>query len=271
MNPKSEFKNGWWIRFKGPLAARAGVLLLCLAAADSLAQTQTVTSCTEAALRSAMAGGGTVTFACDGTITLANTITNALDTVLDGEGHQIIISGNSACRVFFVNSNVNFTVLNLTIANGQSDNGAGIYNAGGCFTVRNCVFTGNTAVGQAGVSGSPGANGCGGALFNAGVATIANSTLSTNIAVGGTGGSGADGGGGNGASGGLGYGGAIYNSGEVRLTNCTVEREHRRWRGWRHRWQRHHRRPRRRGRRQWRTGRLQLWWRPIQWWSCKIS
>ena len=39
-----------------------------------------VTNCTEAALRAAMAGGGTVTFACDGTITLASTITNRVDT-----------------------------------------------------------------------------------------------------------------------------------------------------------------------------------------------
>src|ERR1017187_10527875 len=61
----------------------------------------TVTSCTECSLRAAMAGGGTVTFTCDGTITLARTITNALDTVLDGSGHQITISGGNSVRVFY--------------------------------------------------------------------------------------------------------------------------------------------------------------------------
>src|SRR5450631_4365134 len=56
----------------------------------------TVTSCTESSLRAAMAGGGTVTLACDGTITLANTITFALDTVLDASGHQVCIGGGNA-------------------------------------------------------------------------------------------------------------------------------------------------------------------------------
>src|ERR1039458_7092512 len=42
----------------------------------------------EAALRAAIVGGGTVTFACDGTITLAGTITNNVDLTLDGSGHQ---------------------------------------------------------------------------------------------------------------------------------------------------------------------------------------
>jgi hypothetical protein len=56
-----------------------------------------VTNCTEAALRAAMAGGGTVTFACDGTIALANTMTNAADTTLDASGHQITISWSAGC------------------------------------------------------------------------------------------------------------------------------------------------------------------------------
>ena len=78
-----------------------------------------------------MAGGGTVTFACDGTITLASTITNVNDTMLDGSGHQVTISGNGAVRVFYVNTNVNFTVVNLTIADGTSVGGSAILNLGG--------------------------------------------------------------------------------------------------------------------------------------------
>src|SRR5690349_10452227 len=58
-----------------------------------------VSNCTEADLRTALAGGGTVTFACDGTITLGSTITNTLDTVIDATGHQITISGNNAVRL----------------------------------------------------------------------------------------------------------------------------------------------------------------------------
>src|ERR1019366_5673671 len=69
-----------------------------------------VTNCTESDLREAMAGGGVGTFACDGTITLASTITNNVDLTLDGGGHQVTISGGGAVRVFCVNTNVNFTV-----------------------------------------------------------------------------------------------------------------------------------------------------------------
>jgi hypothetical protein len=47
----------------------------------------TVTACTEAALQAAMAGGGTVTFSCDGTITLTQSIWTLTNTVLDGSGH----------------------------------------------------------------------------------------------------------------------------------------------------------------------------------------
>jgi hypothetical protein len=40
-----------------------------------------------------MAGGGTVTFACDGTITVGSTFNFAVSHVLDASGHQIAISG----------------------------------------------------------------------------------------------------------------------------------------------------------------------------------
>jgi len=81
-----------------------------------------VTNCTEAALRAAMAGGGVVTFACDGTITLAATITNVTDTVLDGSGHQMTISGGGSVQVFSVARNL--TLIHLTISNGRTSDGA---------------------------------------------------------------------------------------------------------------------------------------------------
>jgi len=59
----------------------------------------------EAELRAALAGGGTVTFACDGTITLATTITNEVNTTVDASGHQITISGSNTVRVFYVATN----------------------------------------------------------------------------------------------------------------------------------------------------------------------
>jgi hypothetical protein len=109
-----------------------------------------VAECTESNLRAAMAGGGTVTFACDGTITLAKTITNTVDTLLDASGHQVTISGSNAVRVFYVNTNVVFALVNLTVANGRAASGAGIFNAGGTVNLTNCTFSGNSARGSAG-------------------------------------------------------------------------------------------------------------------------
>jgi hypothetical protein len=57
-----------------------------------------VTTPTETNLRAAMSGGGTVTFACGGTITLRSTITNNVDTTLDATGRQITIDGGNAVR-----------------------------------------------------------------------------------------------------------------------------------------------------------------------------
>ena len=72
-----------------------------------------VTNADETTLRSKLAGGGTVTFACDGVIGLSNTIVIATDTILDGSGHTLTISGNTATRIFTVNTNVNFVIKNL--------------------------------------------------------------------------------------------------------------------------------------------------------------
>ena len=104
-----------------------------------------VTNCTEAELRAAMNGGGTVTFACDGTIILANTITNMLDTVLDGADHRIVISGGNAVRVFYNTTNATFTLINLTIANGAATNGAGVFNASGNLNLAGVSFLTNVA------------------------------------------------------------------------------------------------------------------------------
>ena len=104
-----------------------------------------VTRCSDEALRVAMAPGGTVSFACDGTITLSNTIAVCTDTLLDPAGHNITISGGSAVRVFSVATNVNFTLSNVTIADGNCTNGAGILNDGGTLILNHVDFERNVA------------------------------------------------------------------------------------------------------------------------------
>jgi hypothetical protein len=66
-----------------------------------------------------MAEGGSITFACDGAITLTSTITVTNDTVLDGTGHDIFISGGNRVRIFEVNTGLTFTIKSLIVGNGR--------------------------------------------------------------------------------------------------------------------------------------------------------
>jgi len=103
-----------------------------------------VVNCTETDLRTAMAGGGTVTFTCDGTIALSSTITNTVDALLDASGHQVTINGGGN-RVFCVTTNATLELIHLTIANGSGRRGGGILNLGGHVALQDVVIRQNTA------------------------------------------------------------------------------------------------------------------------------
>ena len=179
------------------VVARTLAVLLVAAAssprpvrADAVVGTGAADSCTEAALDSALAGGGSVTFNCGAspvTITVTSTKTISADTAIDG-GSLITISGGNSVGVFFVNTGVNFTVQNLTIANGNSRYGGAISNYG-TVTATNSTFSGNSA-------------GSGGGIFNTGgMLTVTDSTFSGNSAF---------------------YGGGINNSGgTLTVTDST--------------------------------------------------
>ncbi len=180
----------------------------------------------DVSLRTALAGGGTVTFSSSGTVVLTNTLVIATDTVVDGAGQTVAISGNNAFRVFHVNPGVSFTLLNVSVIQGRTTEGGGVFNEGGSVVASNCVFASNMAIGFPGTNGttvaSSGMPGSGGAIYNTGSLIVLDSTFSTNRAIGGDGGvvwqstaftRFGDGGEGRGA--------AIYASGFVGLTNCT--------------------------------------------------
>jgi hypothetical protein len=156
-----------------------------------------VAVCDEAHLLTALAGGGTVTFACSGTITLTNTIVIAADTTIDGIGQEITINGNDAVGVIQVNSGISLNLNELTVANGYANAGGGILNYG-TLTVVNVTFFDNRAATAGGgiangVSGimfvgnstfwnnrAVNASGGGGGMANSGMATVFNSTFSGN-------------------------------------------------------------------------------------------
>ncbi|HEX5218676.1 MAG TPA: choice-of-anchor Q domain-containing protein [Verrucomicrobiae bacterium] len=220
-----------------------GVFILCLAQPPLFAA-GIVTNPDESSLRAAMVGGGTVTFDCDGTIMLTNTIAVTNSVVLDSASHSITISGGNAIRLFHVFPGITLTLKNLTLADGAvvgtngnpgvaggvGDGGA-IYNEGGTIQATGCGFIRNHARGGTGGDASEGpastlgAGGPakGGVIFNLdGQVSITNCTFTQNGALGGVPGMG------NSiavfAMGGDAAGGVLYNTagGSVHIVNSMI-------------------------------------------------
>ena len=175
------------------------VLFSVLLGFSSVGLAATVKSCDEPSLRAALAEGGTVTFACDGTITLTSTLVIGADTTIDTSGHHVTLSGGNAVRIFEVLSNVSLCLNNLTLAHGRAAGAEGAAGQGGAVRVQGgtlcaagCTFATNNAVGGKGpqifgltVSGALGE---GGAVYAAfAVLRLTNCVFVRNTATGGAG------------------------------------------------------------------------------------
>jgi uncharacterized repeat protein (TIGR01451 family) len=89
-------------------------------------------SCTEAALNTALAGGGTVTFNCGGgpvVIPITSTKVLSRSTTIDGTGQQVTLDGGATTKMFLttyqLTTGLNLVFRQLTLRNGRaSDQGA---------------------------------------------------------------------------------------------------------------------------------------------------
>lgn len=196
----------------------------------------TVTNCDEASLRAAVTAGGTIQIACDGTIILSQTLAVTRDSTIDAGGRSVVLSGAAFRRVLHVYPGVSLRIVNLTIWNGRSTQGAGLYNDQGFVTLENCTLRANQAVGSQAM---------GGAIYNAGTLTLIGCQLIENTARGLPGVDGVagtlgyasvdqfgvcrpsvfSGNGGPGGTGGHAFGGAIFNAFNCGASaiSCTIE------------------------------------------------
>ncbi len=177
---------------KPPYIGAILVLLALVVPASPAHAGGIVSICDETHLRAALAGGGTVTFACSGTITLTDTISVEANTTLNGSGQNVTISCDSSVRALYVDSEATLTLNNLTIANSV---GGGIRNDG-ILTVSSCTFSGNSIDRGGGIRNDGtltvsystfsdnSASVRGGAIYNGndGTLTVSNSTFSDNSA-----------------------------------------------------------------------------------------
>ena len=108
-------------------------------------------SCTEAALNTALAGGGTVTFNCGGpkTITLTSAKTIAQDTIIMG-GNVITLTSNFATRLFSVNSGALLRLQDIVLdkASVSGSDGGTISNHGTLVLEHTTIQTGITDRGK---------------------------------------------------------------------------------------------------------------------------
>ncbi|NJO06051.1 MAG: hypothetical protein HC876_11310 [Chloroflexaceae bacterium] len=111
-------------------------------------------SCTENALRTAVAQGGAIVFDCGSnshTITVSDDIVISRPTTIDGGGSQqggrIIISGGNQTRVFRMEDKQSLTIRNLTIRDGKEPGfgSGGAINGGwrGEVLIENSIFDNN--------------------------------------------------------------------------------------------------------------------------------
>ncbi len=125
-------------------------VMAVLAAATTLAQAAPnggeVTTCDDAHLTSALAGGGTVTFNCGpATLTVTSAKTLAASTTIDGSnnGQPLTLTAASGVQLFLINAGVGLTLTHLTVADLNSSFYFPIYNNGGQLNVSNSQFYNN--------------------------------------------------------------------------------------------------------------------------------
>jgi predicted outer membrane repeat protein len=134
-------------------------------------------SCTETALDSALAGGGTVTFNCGGPKTIpVLTVKNITqNTVIDGGG-IITITGGLATALFHVVPTTTLTMSNITLDSAYNTNSSGgAIWSGGALTLTNVTIQNSLT--------NLSAQYCGGALIAAGETLIVDSKFNNNTAV----------------------------------------------------------------------------------------
>ena len=115
------------------------------------------------------------------TLVTALAIKDPSGLTIDGQQAKITVSGHDAVRVFDVKPGAKLALLHLTVANGNSAVGGGLFNYGGKVKVINSTFSGNSADFAGGGHGGGISNSHGSTL------TVINSTFSGNSAASGGG------------------------------------------------------------------------------------
>jgi predicted outer membrane repeat protein len=144
-----------------------------------------VSTCSQAALTTALAGGGSVTFSTgDCTITLTASLLITSPTTIDGAGQSVTINGNNLRRIITTTAGVGtLTMQNITLTNGFVNSGALENRNGGALFVR-----GNLVLSNATILSNTATTGDGGGAYITGTLILTNAQFISNTASGNGGG-----------------------------------------------------------------------------------
>ena len=151
-----------------------GVGLLTLRDAVNLADADTTTTALPITFDPTVFASSQTIAETAGTLTLGNTSAPVAPLTITGPSAGVTISGNLANSVFTGHGSTTATLSGLTITNGGSPEGGGIFNKG-TLTVNNSSLINNHGIDGTG-------------FFNEGTLSITNSTIADNIAAVGGGG-----------------------------------------------------------------------------------
>ncbi len=155
---------------------------------------------TDNTLRSAVAGGGKITFGTPGTVTLTNVIRIDRDTTILAENNSVVLDGAGTSRIFEVQKGVSVTLVGLHFKNALdsgyvngkygSAGGSAIRHLGGNLTLLNCAFSGNQSIASPDWNSAQGNISIGGAVrMLSGQLSVSNCVFSGNNVRAGDGGS----------------------------------------------------------------------------------
>jgi hypothetical protein len=123
-----------------------------------IANAQTPLPPTYEALTNAAATGGDFRFSAAGTIIIPTPVSFASATILDADGHAVILSGEGKSSMLQLETNVTLTLRGVALVDGlargteeagavKAGQGGAILNLGGNLTLMNCVVSNNLASG----------------------------------------------------------------------------------------------------------------------------
>ena len=101
-----------------------------------------------AAINSANSYDDLISFDVTGTITLNSQLEISGDKgmKIQGPGAELLaVSGNDACRVFYIATTASVDISGISIVSGSADMGGGMYNYRSNPIITNCIFSSNTA------------------------------------------------------------------------------------------------------------------------------